>query len=66
MNKRIYMKPQMEAVDIRMHQQLLAGSNVVDTITTGGDGGSIGVDYGGGGSGPVHSRELDIFDEFMF
>lgn len=66
MNKRIYMKPQMEAIDIRMPQQLLAGSNVVDAITTGGDGGNIGIDFGGGGSGPGHSRELDVFDDFLY
>lgn len=59
--KQEYTKPQMEAIDIHMTQHLLAGSNIIDTITTAGD---DGVDYGGGGDGPAHSRELDdlVFD----
>ena len=54
-----YTKPQMEAIDIHMTQHLLAGSDIITTITTAGGEGSIGVDYGGGGDGPAHSRELD-------
>jgi len=62
--KQEYTKPQMEAIDIRMTQHLLAGSDIITTITTAGGEGSIGVDYGGGGSGPAHTRELDelLFD----
>ena len=55
-----YTKPQMEAIDIHMTQHLLTGSNIINTITTaGGEGGIDDVIYGGGGSGPAHSRELD-------
>jgi len=57
--KQEYTKPQMEAIDIHMTQHLLAGSDIITTITTAGGEGSIGVDYGGGGDGPAHSRELD-------
>ena len=49
----------MEAIDIHMTQHLLAGSNIINTITTAGGEGGIGVGYGGGGDGPAHSRELD-------
>lgn len=47
-----------------MTQHLLAGSDIITTITTAGGDGGIGVDYGGGGSGPAHTRELDdlLFD----
>ncbi|MBP3287596.1 MAG: hypothetical protein J6M15_11815 [Prevotella sp.] len=62
--KQEYTMPQMEAIDIHMTQHLLAGSDIITTITTAGGEGSIGVDYGGGGDGPAHSRELDdlLFD----
>jgi len=62
--KQEYTKPQMEAIDIHMTQHLLAGSDIITTITTAGGEGGIGVDYGGGGDGPAHSRELDdlLFD----
>ena len=49
----------MEAIDIHMTQHLLAGSDIITTIITAGGEGSIDVDYGGGGAGPAHSRELD-------
>ncbi|MBQ9230242.1 MAG: hypothetical protein IJ190_03565 [Prevotella sp.] len=53
-----------QLLEIRMTQHLLAGSDIITTITTAGGEGSIGVDYGGGGSGPAHTRELDdlLFD----
>ena len=57
--KQEYTKPQMEAIDIHMTQYLLAGSDIITTITTAGGDGSIDVGYGGGGDGPAHSRELD-------
>jgi len=57
--KQEYTKPQMEAIEIPMTQHLLTGSNIINTITTAGGDGGIGVDYGGGGDGPAHSRELD-------
>ena len=49
-----------------MTQQLLTGSDIITTITTGGDSGSIGIDFGGGGGGIGHSQELDDFNEFLF
>jgi len=57
--KQEYTKPQMEAIEIPMTQHLLTGSNIINSIETGGEGGSIDIDYGGGGDGPAHSRELD-------
>jgi hypothetical protein len=63
--KEIYTKPQTEVFDIQMTQQLLAGSDIITNITTGGDSGNIGIDFGGGGSGPGHSREFDDFDDLF-
>lgn len=48
-----------------MTQQLLAGSDIITNITTGGDSGNIGIDFGSGGSGPGHSREFDDFDDLF-
>jgi len=63
--KKIYTKPQTEVFDIQITQQLLAGSDIIINITTGGDIGNIGIDFGGGGSGPGHSREFDDFDDLF-
>ena len=59
MSKKLYTKPQLEAIDIHIAQHLLTGSDIINTITTSGGEGSIGVDFGGGGEGPAHAKELD-------
>ena len=41
-------------------QPLLAGSDIVNTINT-----DIGIDFGGGGTGPATSRELQDLQDFM-
>ena len=55
MNKKEYMKPQMQAVTINIRHQLLNTS--VDNIA----GGTL--KYGGSGSGPARARSFDDWDD---
>lgn len=53
MKKKIYENPSMEVVKIKADQQLLAGSmNFIDS--------NVGIEFGGGGNGPVYSPEPDL------
>ena len=54
--KKEYMKPQVEVVRVKMNCQILAGS--VTGLSN-----SVGLDYGGGGSGTGRSRDYDDWDE---
>ena len=56
MNKKEYMKPQMQAVTINIRHQLLNTS--VNNVA-----GNASLNYGGGGSGPSRSRSFDDWDE---
>ena len=47
-----YVKPQMEAVELKMGQQLLTGS-ITDIVS-----GDTGIGDGGGGSGPAMAPGL--------
>ena len=55
MNKKEYMKPQMQAVTINIRHQLLNTS--VDNVA----GGTL--KYGGGNSGVARSRSFDDWDD---
>ncbi len=62
MKRKLYMTPQTEVIEMKNCQPLLAGSDIVNTINTGTD---IGIDFGGGGTGPATSRELQDLQDFM-
>jgi hypothetical protein len=54
--KRHYQKLSMTVVNLDIQQQLLAGSETVNSIV-----GEL--DYGGGGSGPARSRGIGDSDD---
>ena len=60
MKRKLYMSPKTEVIEMKNSQPLLAGSDIVNTINT-----DIGIDFGGGGTGPATSRELQDLQEFM-
>jgi len=53
MNKKEYQKPTMW-VEVLQHKTALLTSSIIQVGS-----GDTGLDYGGGGSGPAHVRDLD-------
>lgn len=58
--KTVYQKPTMNVVQIQHQSHILAGSaGSVKSLNSG----DTGITYGGGGSGPAHSRSNDDWDD---
>lgn len=58
MKKKIYEKPTMEVVKIKVSQQLLIGS-VTDIDT------NVDINPGGGGTGPAYAPGMDLDLDFF-